>query len=121
VFTRFSWGEYVGWALAPRGRIFMDGRIEIYPDNVWEQYAAVTRGRADWEAILDGYDVNCLLLDASGYDAQLLLLAEHSSAWHAAFRQGDAVLFLREASVEEKSPRTGRQLLPPGPRADARN
>ena len=32
IFSRFEWSEYLGWALAPRYTIFMDGRIEIFPD-----------------------------------------------------------------------------------------
>src|SRR5262249_45829400 len=44
IFTRFAWGEYLGWALAGRYTVFMDGRIEIIPDSVWAEYSAVTRG-----------------------------------------------------------------------------
>jgi hypothetical protein len=101
VFTRFAWGEYAGWALAPYGTVFMDGRIEIFPDDVWTQYGAVTRGRADWEEILTGYEVEWLLLDsASGYHGQLLPLVRKSPNWREVFRGGDAVLFRREREKE---------------------
>jgi hypothetical protein len=100
VFTRFAWGEYVGWALAPRGTVFMDGRIEIFPDEVWAQYAAVTRGRADWQEILDVYRVNWLLLDSSGYDGELLAAVERSGRWRQLFRQGNAVLFDRASGLD---------------------
>jgi hypothetical protein len=93
VFSRFAWGEYLGWALAPAGTVFMDGRIEIFPDEVWNQYAAVTRGRADWEEILDGYGVNWLILDVSGYHGQLLPFVARSGRWEEVFRQGDACVF----------------------------
>ncbi len=95
VFTRFAWGEYVGWSLAPYGTVFMDGRIEIFPDEVWGEYAAVTRGRADWEAIIDGYGVGWLLLDESGYHGQLLPLVGRSRHWQEVFRRGGTVLFAR--------------------------
>src|SRR5262245_17270371 len=78
IFSRFEWGEYVGWELSPAGyTVFMDGRIEIFPDDVWANYAAVTKGRADWEEILDHYQVDCLLLDAS-YHGDLLPQVERS-------------------------------------------
>jgi hypothetical protein len=96
VFTRFAWGEYVGWSLAPYGTVFMDGRIEIFPDKVWAEYSAITRGRADWEDILAGYDVDWLLLDeSSGYHGQLLPFVRRSANWREVFRSGDAVLFCR--------------------------
>jgi hypothetical protein len=97
VFTRFAWGEYLGWSLAPDYRVFMDGRIEIYPDEVWSQYEAVTRGRADWQDILDGYGVDFLVLDGkSGYHAALLEQVRRSPRrWREAFREDDIVVFER--------------------------
>lgn len=95
VFTRFAWGEYAGWALRPYGRVFMDGRIEIFPDKVWSDYAAVTRGRADWEEILTGYGVDWLILDTGSYHSQLLPLVRRSGNWHEELRSGEAVLFRR--------------------------
>jgi hypothetical protein len=95
IFSRFEWGEYLGWELEPRGyTVFMDGRIEIFPDDVWDRYAAVTKGRADWETILDGYHVDCLLLDSS-YHADLLPQVERSADWEKTFQAGKAVLFVR--------------------------
>jgi hypothetical protein len=100
VFSRFEWGEYLGWELAPRGyTVFMDGRIEIFPDGVWDQYAAVTKGRADWEAILDGYHVDCLVLDSS-YHTDLLPQVERSPDWEKTFQAGKAVVFVRRPGPE---------------------
>jgi hypothetical protein len=122
IFTRFAWGEYLGWTLYPRGSVFMDGRIEIFPDEVWQQYVAITQGRADWEELLDQYQVDCLLLDSSGYDGQLLALVENSDRWYEVFRQGNAVLFLRrEPSAKTIGPRTRKELTLSGPRADKGN
>jgi len=100
IFTRFEWGEYLAWSLAPDYKIFMDGRIEIYPDRVWEEYTALTRGRADWQDILDGYRVDCLLLDtAGGYHADLLPQVERSPAWERAFTSGRVAVFLRRPTT----------------------
>lgn len=96
IFTRFAWSEYLGWSLAPDYTVFMDGRLEIIPDEVWRQYSAVTRGRADWEAILSYYDVYYLFLDTSGYHHELLPLVEQSPSWRQLDHCGDAVLFARQ-------------------------
>jgi hypothetical protein len=101
IFTRFEWGEYVGWSMSPDYRIFMDARIEIYPDRVWGEYSAITRGRADWQTLLDGYDVDCLLLDRGdgGYHAELLPQVEQSPNWEKSFERGRVVIFLRKQTV----------------------
>lgn len=96
LFTRFAWGEYFGWSLAPRFSIFMDGRIEIIPDEVWLQYSAITRGRADWEDILAHYDVDYLVLDTSGYHHDLLPLVEQSPRWQRVRAGGTAILYRRK-------------------------
>ncbi len=97
IFTRFAWGEYLGWELAPRQRVFLDGRIELYPDEVWEEYKAVVRGRADWNDILRHYDIEWLVLDTGAYHAVLLRLVQASDHWRPRpeFGQGDVVVFER--------------------------
>ena len=98
VFTRLEWGEYLDWAARPEARVFMDGRIEIYPDDVWGQYHAVTSAREDWQSILDRRRVDYLLLDES-FHAELLPRVEASGCWQRVHACGAAVLFARrEAS-----------------------
>jgi hypothetical protein len=79
--------------------VFMDGRIEIYPDDVWREYEAVTTGQ-NWPPILDRYDVDVLVLDTS-YPAQARLLAEveNSPAWERVFQARTAVVFVRRTPV----------------------
>jgi hypothetical protein len=108
VFSRFEWGEYLGWSLAPAGyTVFMDGRIEIFPDDVWTRYSAVTIARADWEKILDDYQVDALLLDTS-YHADLLRQVEQSPHWEGPVKEvGKAVLFLRKPDAAVRAPYPG--------------
>jgi hypothetical protein len=99
IFSRFEWGEYLGWSLAPQYKIFMDGRIEIYPDQVWQDFSAITRGRADWEDILDRYKVDYLVLDSSGFNTDLLPQVRESMTWVEEETSGSAVLFRRRANA----------------------
>lgn len=107
IFSRFEWGEYLTWSLGPRYPVFMDGRIEIYPDDVWAQYAAVTEGRGDWEKVLDRYDVNYLLVD-TGYHQGTGLLAQvaQSAEWTSAFQVGNAQVFVRRSASAGSNVRT---------------
>jgi hypothetical protein len=100
IFSRFEWGEYLGWSLAPDYKIFMDGRIEIYPDEVWQEFSAITRGRADWERILNRYDVNYLVLDSSGFNADLLPQVRESADWVEEETSGPAILFRKRLTAQ---------------------
>ncbi len=100
IFSRFEWGEYFGWSLAPQYKIFMDGRIEIYPDDVWQDFSAITRGRADWEKVLDRYGVDYLVLDSSGFNADLILQVRESDLWEEMAASGNAILFRKRPPRE---------------------
>lgn len=96
VFSRFEWGEYLSWAAHPRLTVFMDGRIEIYPDDVWQAYAAVTCGQTGWSKILDDYQIDALLLDAAYHRRTgLLHQVERSHSWQLSHRVGNALVFTR--------------------------
>jgi hypothetical protein len=97
VFTRFEWGEYLTWAADWRLSVFMDGRIEIFSDQVWKEYESVTVGRDGWAKILDDYWVDALILD-SDYHARTGLLAKVDAAaeWVRVFQARTALLYLRE-------------------------
>lgn len=96
VFARFEWGEYLAWAGHSHSKIFMDGRIEIYPDSVWNDYASITRGDPDWEKILDRWRVDVLLLDADFHrKSGLLSRVESSSQWQLRYQSGNALVWQR--------------------------
>jgi hypothetical protein len=103
IFSRFEWGEYLTWSCAPNYKVFMDGRIEIYPDSVWDQYAEVTQGLPGWHKILDDYQVDFLVLDRE-YHARTGLLPRvaESPQWTVGFETGQAVVFVRTPSQDTR-------------------
>jgi hypothetical protein len=102
IFSRFEWGEYLSWSYSPAYKVFMDGRIEIYPDKVWSEYSNLTLGKADWQHVLDEYGVDALVLDA-GYHAKTGLLprVQASPQWQCVFEANQAMLFVRRTAVAQ--------------------
>ena len=102
IFSRLEWSEYLGWSLAGKATVFMDGRIEIIPDDVWSDYACITCGQAGWETKLDRYRVDELILDAA-YHARTGLLeqAEQSPHWRRIGEYGPAVVFARSGKPRQ--------------------
>ncbi|MCI0739568.1 MAG: hypothetical protein L0Y72_11025 [Gemmataceae bacterium] len=103
VFSRFEWGEYLSWSAWPDYKVFMDGRIEIYPDPVWQEYADITLGKERWQRILEQYRVDALILDED-YHAQtgLLPLVLRSPHWQRVAQSRNALLFVRSDRVATK-------------------
>ena len=96
VFSRLEWGEYLSFALPWKTSIFMDGRIEIYPDSLWDEYRRITSVEPDWQTLLDRHGVTVLLLDRHYHDG-LILAAGKSSNWKEIASIGTGVIFLKNA------------------------
>jgi hypothetical protein len=98
VFTRLEWGEYVDWESAPDAKAFVDGRIELYPDDVWREYHAVTSAQLNWERVLDAQRVDYLLLDST-FHGDLLPRVECSGKWEQISSSGPAQLYRRRSET----------------------
>jgi len=84
----------------PERPIFVDSRLELYPASVWAEYFAISQGRSDWQALLDEYSVDWLLLRAplrasAAASKDLTDLAADSPRWQELYRDEVAVLFQR--------------------------
>ena len=98
LFTQLAWGEYMSWAASPEWKIYMDGRIEIYPDDVWIAYfRLMTAGE---EEAIRKYDVDTLLLDQAK-QAALCRRMEESGKWRRVWEAGNVVAYRKV----ERSPR----------------
>ncbi|MBI4497512.1 MAG: hypothetical protein HY689_06415 [Chloroflexi bacterium] len=88
------WGAYLTWRLWPRYHTLLDGRIEIYPADVWRDYAAIHFGQASWQERIDRYAVDLLVL-SKAYQPDLIALVSASSRWQQLYADDLAVIFGR--------------------------
>lgn len=88
------WSGYLAWRLWPRQQPMLDGRVEAHPGRVWADYTDAELGVATWQAILERYGVDYLVLDPLA-EARLVGLAEQSGRWGALYRDDGAVVLGR--------------------------
>lgn len=62
LFNEMGYGSYLNWALYPQSQVFIDPRVELYPLKLWNDYVDITRGYQT-EALLNEYDIACVILD----------------------------------------------------------
>ena len=80
LFNYMEWGGYLEWTLFPSRQLFIDGRFEAREPQVWDDYLAISRGAPDWQARLDKYGVQTLVLNRS-FDSALIPLVSASPHW----------------------------------------
>ncbi len=95
LFHDMSFGSYLTWAAQPAYPVFVDPRMELYPLEIWQDYTEISAGKGNWQARLDEYGVNTLMLSP---DTQWLLVeaARESPRWRLVYEDLRTVIFVRE-------------------------
>lgn len=93
VFHAMSFGSYMIWAAQPEYRVFVDGRIELYPLDIWQDYIAISAAQPGWESKLYQYDVRTLFLSPTE-QAGLVAAAQESPPWEMVYQDSTAVIFI---------------------------
>jgi hypothetical protein len=94
VFNAMSFGSYLIWAAYPQYRVFVDSRIELFPEQVWADYLNISNAEGDWEGRLDYYGVNTLMLSPSA-QRPLVHAAGPSDTWSLVYEDDVSVIYTR--------------------------
>jgi hypothetical protein len=89
LFNSYNWGAYVIWKLYPEYRSFVDGRTDLFNDEILEQYLLAWRGSSQWKDVFDQWDIRLVLLEADAPLAQALRCAD----WKLLYEDEMAVVF----------------------------
>jgi hypothetical protein len=92
VFVYYDWGGYAIWKLYPEYRVFVDGRADLYGDDLLHQFKTALQLRTGWRDVLDSWKVEAVLVPPSCALAQALLLDPN---WHATYSDSKAIILLR--------------------------
>jgi hypothetical protein len=95
----YNWGSYLLWHL-PSYPVFVDGRTDLYGDELLNQYLSVVNARAGWQDILDTWNIRVVFLDPSAPILQVLI----TQGWQVQYHDDQSVILLRppQASVLRK-------------------
>jgi hypothetical protein len=92
IYNEYGWGGYLIWRLYPEYRVNMDGRADVYGDELIEEFLAVNVGEPGWRSFLDKRGVRTALLRP---DAPLASLLREDLAWQKVFEDQGSVIFVR--------------------------
>jgi hypothetical protein len=93
VLADYGWGGYVIHELYQSGgRVFVDGRNDMYDQQVLEDYDSIKNADPNWEALADGYGVDAILLKP---EATVTRGPAVTAGWCEAYRDDNEVLYLR--------------------------
>lgn len=91
IFNRYEWGGYIG-EHRPDEPIFMDGRADVYGDELLQMYVSIIGLHSDPQETLDGYGI-----DHAVYPPETPLAGwfDQSTSWRRAYADETAVVWVR--------------------------
>lgn len=94
LFHDMSFGSYLIWAAQSEYQVFIDPRIELYPEAIWMDYLRLSAADQGWEQTLNHYGAQTLMLSPST-QAQLIQAARRSSEWIERYADKATVILTR--------------------------
>jgi len=94
MFNSYNWGGYLIWRLWPDYLVFVDGRTDLFGDELLSQYLQVHFAQPGFQEVLDEHGVNFVLTEADGFTTNFLALDD---GWRLAHSDDVAVIYVRRA------------------------
>jgi len=95
MYNHFNWGGYLIWKLYPRQLTFIDGRLDMFVPDIYQDWLIPASGGEGWEKIFDKYNVAWVIFPSTGVWPEL---QEHSGPekdWALVYWDDTASIFLR--------------------------
>lgn len=97
VFHPYAWANLLLFELYDEGfRTFIDGRIELFWQDLLPDYLTIARAEPEWPVLLDRYRITLVVLPSGSRPAREL--AVHPD-WQAVKRAGIATIFARSSRL----------------------
>ena len=92
VLAEYGWGGYVIYRMnATGGRVFVDGRNDMYSEQILEDYSTIRDAGPGWQALVARYGVEAILLPP---ETTLTRGPAVSAGWCEVYRDATQVLYL---------------------------
>jgi hypothetical protein len=93
MFNPQIWGSWLELRF-PKSPVFVDARIEVFPDSIWRQYVDVSLGREGWQQILRRWEVRVVVADR-GQQASLIPLIRKDPGWRLVHTDRRGLVFVQ--------------------------
>jgi hypothetical protein len=92
LFNDYGWGSYMTWALYPETPVFIDGRADMYGDDLIVSYQKAMAAHPGWEETMRRYEVRTALI---GRASPLAAAMRRHGDWQEVYADEMASLFVR--------------------------
>lgn len=98
VFNTLQFGDYLVWNGPDDLQPFVTSHAHLVPKEVMDDYFSVVYLDGKWEALLDRYGVNTIVL-APGLNERLTAALKKKPEWKTVFADNRSVIFVRRQAI----------------------
>lgn len=96
MFNKYGWGGYLIYALDPSQPVFIDGRADMYGEELFKEYRKVIAIDKDIDMILEKHDVSWVLYPS---DTPLVRYLLAGNRWKQIYQDEEASVLLRNPTL----------------------
>jgi hypothetical protein len=88
LFNSYNWGGLIIWELYPDYLTFVDGRTDLFDDEILGDYLAIWRADPGWEVLLERWNIGIVFVEQRAPIADKLI----SLQWQELYRDDQAII-----------------------------
>jgi hypothetical protein len=89
IFNHYDWGGYLIWKLYPSAPVFIDGRADLYGQQLFEQFASTYQFKGAWQQPLQQWNIDTVLVPSR---SPLATGLRSSPGWTVSYEDSQAVI-----------------------------
>jgi hypothetical protein len=89
IFNHYDWGGYLIWRLSPSTPVFIDGRADLYGEQLLNQFAETYQFKGAWQQTLQRWSIDTVLVPA---DSALATGLRNAPGWTVSYEDAQAVV-----------------------------
>lgn len=75
IFNNYNYGGYLIYRLAPNSKVFIDGRVDLYGDKLFNDFVDIYEGKSSWKEKFDKLSIDVAIVEEDAPIRQLLLMS----------------------------------------------
>jgi hypothetical protein len=92
LFNHDEWGDYLIYAMDPPPKLFLDGRLDMYGEEVIEDYAKIAYTQEEVESVLGKHEIDWVLFPPSPFTRYL----KAKGTWQEIYGDNQILVLIRK-------------------------
>lgn len=120
IFNHYDWGGYLIWKLYPATPVFIDGRADLYGEQLFHDFADAYQLKGPWQKILQCWHIQTVIVPP---DSALAAGLRNSPGWIVSYQDSQSMILqsgiqpsrIVQPAILAAPPATGQSRIPSSP------